>query len=43
MQADLAFWDSLVQYLNNAGDGADGKHNAISSYFMWAWDANAGY
>ena len=37
----MAFWSSLVQYLNNVGDGADGKHNAISSFFMWAWDANA--
>ena len=41
VQADLAFWSSLVQYLNNAGDGADGKHNAISSFYIWAWDANA--
>ncbi len=41
VQADVAFWSSLVQYLNNAGEGADGKHNAISSFFMWAWDANA--
>ena len=32
---------SLVQYLNNAGDGADGRHNAITSFFIWAWDANA--
>lgn len=39
--ADVAFWSSLVQYLNNAGEGADGQHNAISSFFMWAWDANA--
>ena len=30
-----------MQYLNNAGEGADGKHNAITSFFMWAWDANA--
>jgi hypothetical protein len=41
VQADVAFWSSLVQYLNNAGEGADGKHNAITSFFMWAWDANA--
>ncbi|KAL0029335.1 hypothetical protein WJX77_000152 [Trebouxia sp. C0004] len=39
--ADVAFWSSLVQYLNNVGEGADGKHNAISSFFIWAWDANA--
>lgn len=30
-----------MQYLNNVGDGADGQHNAISSFYMWAWDANA--
>ena len=41
VQADVAFWSSLVQYLNNAGEGADGQHNAITSFFMWAWDANA--
>lgn len=39
--ADIAFWSSLVQYLNNKGDGADGNHNAINSFFMWAWDGNA--
>ncbi|KAL3145645.1 hypothetical protein ABBQ32_003186 [Trebouxia sp. C0010 RCD-2024] len=38
---DVAFWSSLVKYLNNVEDGADGKHNAISSFFIWAWDANA--
>lgn len=38
---DVAFWASLVQYLNNAGEGADGLHNAINSFYMWAWDANA--
>jgi len=37
----VAFWSSLVQYLNNAGDGADGSHNAITNFYMWAWDANA--
>ena len=41
VQADVSFWSSLVQYLNSAGEGADGKHNAITSFFMWAWDANA--
>lgn len=41
LQADIAFWSSLVQYLNNKGDGADGNHNAINSFFMWAWDGNA--
>ncbi len=41
MQADVAFWTSLVQYLNNVGDAADGLHNAIGSFYMWAWDANA--
>lgn len=41
MQADVTFWTSLVQYLNNVGDAADGLHNAISSFYMWAWDANA--
>ncbi len=41
VQEDLAFWSSLVQYLNNVGDGADGLHNAITSFYMWAWDANA--
>lgn len=40
-QEDISFWTSLVRYLNNVGDGADGKHNPISSFFMWAWDANA--
>ena len=40
-QADVAFWTSLVQYLNNVGDAADGLHNAIGSFYMWAWDANA--
>ncbi|KAL0047433.1 hypothetical protein WJX82_003298 [Trebouxia sp. C0006] len=39
--ADVAFWTSLVQYLNNVGDAADGLHNAIGSFYMWAWDANA--
>ena len=38
VQEDLAFWSSLVQYLNNVGDGADGLHNAITSFYMWAWD-----
>lgn len=41
LQLDVAFWSSLVKYLNNVEDGADGKHNAISSFFIWAWDANA--
>ena len=41
MQADISFWSSLVKYLNNVEEGADGKHNSISSFFMWAWDANA--
>ena len=38
---DLAFWSSLVKYLNNVADGKDGKHNRISSFYIWAWDGNA--
>lgn len=30
-----------MKYLNNVEDGNDGKHNPISSFYMWAWDANA--
>ena len=30
-----------MKYLNNVADGADGKHNPISSFYIWAWDANA--
>lgn len=41
MQDDVAFWTSLVLYLNNVGAGADGLHNPITSFYMWAWDANA--
>ena len=41
MQDDVAFWSSLVVYLNNVGAGADGLHNPIKSFYMWAWDANA--
>lgn len=41
MQNDIAFWSSLVLYLNNVGAGNDGLHNAITSFYMWAWDANA--
>ena len=41
LQLDVAFWSSLVKYLNNVEDGADGKHNVINSFFIWAWDANA--
>ena len=41
MQDDVAFWASLVLYLNNVGAAADGLHNPITSFYMWAWDANA--
>lgn len=41
MQDDVAFWSSLVLYLNNVGAAADGLHNPIKSFYMWAWDANA--
>ena len=41
LQNDVAFWSSLVKYLNNVGDAADGLHNPITSFYMWAWDANA--
>ena len=30
-----------MKYLNNVGDAADGLHNPITSFYMWAWDANA--
>lgn len=41
LQQDVAFWASLVKYLTNVGDAADGRHSPITSFYMWAWDSSA--
>ena len=38
---DVAFWSSLVKYLNNVGDAADGLHNPITSFYWWGWNVGA--
>lgn len=39
---DFDFYISLIQYLNLAGDGDDGRHTAIDSVFWWSWNENSG-
>ncbi len=31
-----------ANYINNVGNGADGLHNPITSWFWWCWNANSG-
>eukprot|EP00891_Asterochloris_glomerata_P000143 jgi/Astpho2/143/fgenesh1_pg.00004_%23_47_t len=38
---DQAFGASLALYMNNEGAANDGVHNPITSFFQWAWDADA--
>ncbi len=40
--ADQQQMADFALYLNNQGAGNDGQHNAISSWFWWAWNANSG-
>ncbi|KAL0031693.1 hypothetical protein WJX79_001570 [Trebouxia sp. C0005] len=42
LQADQQQMADFALYLNNQGAGNDGQHNAISSWFWWAWNANSG-
>jgi hypothetical protein len=39
---DLQSMPDIASYLNNSGAAADGKHQAISSWFYWDWNANSG-
>lgn len=41
LQGDQAFGGSLALYMNNEGAANDGVHNPITSFFQWAWDADA--
>lgn len=36
---DVKTMEGLVEYLNNAGLGRDGRHGAIG-WIVWAWNAN---
>lgn len=31
-----------TNYMHNVGNGADGLHNPITSWFWWCWNANSG-
>ena len=42
LQADQQQMRDFALYLNNQGAGNDGQHNAIPSWFWWAWNANSG-
>ena len=42
LQADTQQMADFALYLNNQGQGNDGQHNAIGSWFWWAWNANSG-
>nr|QOL01204.1 putative extracellular protein TR9_013c [Trebouxia lynnae] len=42
LQADQQQMADFALYLNNQGAGNDGQHNAIPSWFWWAWNANSG-
>ena len=35
-------FNDLVPYMTNRGDGADGQHNAIGSWFWWCYPSNGG-
>ncbi len=39
---DLDSMRDIAAYLNNSGAAADGKHQAISHWFYWSWNANSG-
>ena len=39
---DLQSMPDIAKYLNNSGGAADGKHQAIDSWFYWSWNANSG-
>ena len=41
-QADRQQMADFALYLNNQGAANDGQHNAIPSWFWWAWNANSG-
>ncbi len=40
-QADYDFFDSFAKYLNNTGDAADGKHEAVDNWFYWSYNPNS--
>lgn len=42
-QADQQQMADFALYLNNQGAANDGQHNAIPSWFWWAWNANSGH
>ena len=38
---DLSFYNDLIPYIQNTGQGVDGKHNAFAGSIWWAWNNNA--
>lgn len=38
---DLSFYSDLIPYIQNTGQGVDGKHNAFAGSIWWAWNNNA--
>mmetsp|Transcript_13633 Transcript_13633/g.41196 ORF Transcript_13633/g.41196 Transcript_13633/m.41196 type:complete len:948 (-) Transcript_13633:1152-3995(-) len=39
---DLEMMPQYANYLNNLGNGADGLHEPITSWFWWCWNVNSG-
>ena len=33
--------NGLVDYINNRGAAADGRHNKIDNWFFWCWNDNS--
>ena len=38
---DLLMMPQLANYFNNVGNGRDGLHAPITSWFWWCWNANS--
>ena len=38
---DLNFYNDLVPYIQNTGQGVDGQHSAFAGSVWWAWNNNA--
>ena len=38
---DLSFFNDLIPYIQNTGQGVDGGHNAFAGSVWWAWNNNA--